>query len=96
MYLTTMTQVYKVEECADTLAFASEPVLASLSNVLAYKEQLANASAAQSSGPTGKQNHPPATSHHRSVFVKEYKLLELEIKYGLLQVRVEERGSSRY
>lgn len=82
--------MYKVEECADTLAFASEPVLASLSNVLAYKEQLANTLAAQSSGPMGKQNHPSATSH-RSVFVKEYELLELEIKYGLLQVRKKER-----
>lgn len=75
-----------MEECADTLAFASEPVLASLANVLAYKEQLANTLAAQSSGLMGKQNHPPTTSHHRSTFVKEYELLELEIKYGLLQV----------
>ncbi|KMQ93164.1 scy1-like protein 2 protein [Lasius niger] len=77
---------YKVEECADTLAFASEPVLASLANVLAYKEQLANTLAAQSSGPMGKQNHPPTTSHHRSTFVKEYELHELEVKYGLLQL----------
>jgi len=77
-----------VEECADTLAFASEPVLASLANILAYKEQLVNTLAAQS-GPMGKQN-PPTTSHHRSPFVKEYELLELEIKYGLLQVRKRE------
>lgn len=75
-----------MEECADTLAFASEPVLASLANVLAYKEQLANTLATQSSGPIGKQNHPPTTSH-RSTFVKEYELHELEVKYGLLQVR---------
>ncbi|XP_072748442.1 SCY1-like protein 2 isoform X1 [Anoplolepis gracilipes] len=81
-----LLQAYKVEECADTLAFASEPVLASLANVLAYKEQLANTLAAQSSGPMGKQNHPPTTSHHRSAFVKEYELLELEVKYGLLQI----------
>lgn len=75
-----------MEECADTLAFASEPVLASLANVLAYKEQLANTLATQSSGPMGKQNHPPTTSH-RSTFIKEYELHELEVKYGLLQVR---------
>lgn len=81
-----MVQAYKVEECADTLAFASEPVLASLANVLAYKEQVANTLAAQSSAPMTKQNHPPATSY-RSTFVKEYELLELEVKYGLLQVR---------
>lgn len=76
-----------MEECADTLAFASEPVLASLANVLAYKEQLANTLTAQSTGPIGKQNHPPTTSYNRSTFVKEYELLELEVKYGLLQVR---------
>ncbi|XP_036151117.1 SCY1-like protein 2 isoform X2 [Monomorium pharaonis] len=82
-----LLQAYKVEECADTLAFASEPVLASLANVLAYKEQLANTLAAQSTGPMGgKQNHPPTTSHHRSTFVKEYELQELEVKYGLLQI----------
>ncbi|XP_011874672.1 PREDICTED: SCY1-like protein 2 isoform X2 [Vollenhovia emeryi] len=81
-----LLQAYKVEECADTLAFASEPVLASLANVLAYKEQVANALAAQSSGPMSKQNHPPTTSHHRSTFVKEYELHELEVKYGLLQI----------
>ncbi|XP_032668175.1 SCY1-like protein 2 isoform X1 [Odontomachus brunneus] len=80
-----LLQAYKVEECADTLAFASEPVLASLANVLAYKEQLANTLAAQSSTSMAKQNHPSATSH-RSTFVKEYELLELEIKYGLLQI----------
>lgn len=76
-----------MEECADTLAFASEPVLASLANVLAYKEQLANTLAAQSTGLMGKQNHPPTSSYNRSTFVKEYELLELEVKYGLLQVR---------
>ncbi|XP_071649580.1 SCY1-like protein 2 isoform X2 [Temnothorax longispinosus] len=81
-----LLQAYKVEECADTLAFASEPVLASLANVLAYKEQLANALTAQSSGLMGKQNHPPTTSHYRSTLVKEYELHELEVKYGLLQI----------
>ncbi|XP_011696936.1 PREDICTED: SCY1-like protein 2 [Wasmannia auropunctata] len=83
--LLQVRHAYTLEECADTLAFASEPVLASLANVLAYKEQLANTLAAQSS-PMGKQNHPPTTSHHRSTFVKEYELLELEVKYGILQI----------
>ncbi|EFN75753.1 SCY1-like protein 2 [Harpegnathos saltator] len=81
-----LLQAYKVEECADTLAFASEPVLASLANVLAYKEQLASNLAAQSSTSMAKQNHPPTTSHCRSTFVKEYELIELEVKYGLLQI----------
>lgn len=29
--------VHQVEECADTLAFATEPVYASLANILAYQ-----------------------------------------------------------
>ncbi|KAF7395478.1 hypothetical protein HZH68_009528 [Vespula germanica] len=68
-------QVYKVEECPETLAFASEPVLASLANVLAYQEQqeLIN-----------KQN--TLSQSHRPVYVKEYELLDIEIKYGLLQI----------
>ncbi|XP_067204009.1 SCY1-like protein 2 isoform X2 [Linepithema humile] len=81
-----LLKAYKVEECADTLAFASEPILASLANVLAYKEQLANTLTAQSTGAIPKdKNHPPTTSN-RPTMVKEYELLELEIKYGLLQI----------
>ncbi|XP_067204550.1 SCY1-like protein 2 [Linepithema humile] len=81
-----LLKAYKVEECADTLAFASEPILASLANVLAYKEQLVNTLAAQSTGAIPKdKNHPPTTSN-RPTMVKEYELLELEIKNGLLQL----------
>ncbi|KAK2586480.1 hypothetical protein KPH14_010749 [Odynerus spinipes] len=68
-------QVYKVEECPETLAFASEPVLASLANVLAYQEQ---------QGIIGKQS--TQTQSHRPIYVKEYELLDIEIKYGLLQI----------
>lgn len=32
--------VHQVEECADTLAFATEPVYASLANILAYQVNL--------------------------------------------------------
>ncbi|XP_078042515.1 SCY1-like protein bma isoform X2 [Augochlora pura] len=63
-------QAYKVEECSDSLAFASEPVLASLANVLAYRET---------------SNLDRGTGH-RTTFAKEYKLLDIEIKYGLLQI----------
>ncbi|XP_034174802.1 SCY1-like protein bma isoform X1 [Osmia lignaria lignaria] len=77
-------QAYKVEECADSLAFVSEPVLASLANVLAYQEQRAN-SIGQSTSNVTKQTSS-AASHHRTIFTKEYELLDIEIKYGLLQI----------
>lgn len=76
-------QAYKVEECADSLAFASEPVLASLANILAYQEQQAN-NVGQASTNVTKQASS-ATSHR--TYTKEYELLDIEIKYGLLQVR---------
>lgn len=76
-------QAYKVEECADSLAFASEPVLASLANVLAYQEQRAN-NVGQSSTNVTKQ--ASSTPSHRAPFTKEYELLDIEIKYGLLQI----------
>ncbi|XP_076764254.1 SCY1-like protein bma isoform X1 [Xylocopa sonorina] len=76
-------QAYKVEECADSLAFVSEPVLASLANVLAYQEQQAN-NISQSSSNATKQTS--LTASHRTTYVKEYELLDIEIKYGLLQI----------
>ncbi|KAK1118526.1 hypothetical protein K0M31_014835 [Melipona bicolor] len=76
-------QAYKVEECTDSLAFASEPVLASLANVLAYQEQRAN-NIGQSSSNATKQTSSVAS--HRATYAKEYELLDIEIKYGLLQI----------
>nr|XP_012140238.1 PREDICTED: SCY1-like protein 2 isoform X2 [Megachile rotundata] len=76
-------QAYRVEECADSLAFASEPVLASLANVLAYQEQRANGIGQTSSTATKQAS---STASHRTVFTKEYELLDIEIKYGLLQI----------
>lgn len=62
-----LTLLHSVEESSDTLAFATEPVFASLANVLGYLEDRI------------PQNLP--------VNIKEYSLLDFEIKYGLLQVR---------
>lgn len=73
-----------MEECADSLAFASEPVLASLANVLAYQEQQAN-NVGQSTSNVTKQTS--SVAGHRATYAKEYELLDIEIKYGLLQVR---------
>ncbi|EDW30916.1 GL12542 [Drosophila persimilis] len=87
-------QIYHtVEESADTLAFASEPIFASLSNVLAFHESKtydnANVAAAggagagvgpaQTQGPAGVQPQRPAHA-------KEYSFLDMELKYGFLQL----------
>ncbi|XP_076170121.1 SCY1-like protein bma isoform X2 [Ptiloglossa arizonensis] len=83
-------QASEVKECADSLAFASEPVLASLANVLAYQEQRANSPGQPSSNVTKQisstASHHHHHHHHRTVFAKEYNLLDIEIKYGLLQI----------
>ncbi|XP_034121303.1 SCY1-like protein 2 isoform X1 [Drosophila guanche] len=90
-------QIYHtVEESADTLAFASEPIFASLSNVLAFHESktydnanvpaagagagaAAGASPAQTQGTAGVQPQRPAHA-------KEYSFLDMELKYGFLQL----------
>ncbi|XP_023289663.1 SCY1-like protein 2 [Orussus abietinus] len=82
--------VHKLEECSETLAFASEPVLASLGNVLAFEEQRANAmtqnsaSAATTTSASSQQSGQPPG--HRPVYAKEYDMLDIEIKYGLVQI----------
>lgn len=73
-----------MEECPDTLAFATERVLASLANVLAFQE-----SGGQMTGPptTGasQQILPPGTTP-KAMHAKEYNFLDMELKYGILQV----------
>ncbi|KAF0302623.1 SCY1-like protein 2 [Amphibalanus amphitrite] len=70
--------VHPVEECAETLSFASEPVLACLANVLTA---------------------PPAdgekTDTDKQGFSRDYTFLDVELKYGILQVsRVLQRGEN--
>lgn len=87
--------VHAVEECPETLAFASEPVLASLANVLAADEQKQTAAmAAQAAAASSTMNHHHGHHQHtanqqnasgRPTFAKEYEMLDIEIKYGLLQ-----------
>lgn len=67
-----------IEECADTLAFASEPVYASLANILAFQEGNANHTGITH---TGSQQPNPRPTHPR-----EYNFLDIEYKYGILQV----------
>ena len=66
-----------MEECPETLAFASEPVLACLANIL-------------TPGPDGEK-----TNGHS--FAKDYSFLDIELKYGILQVsgRTRRRGDGQ-
>ncbi|GLD56311.1 SCY1-like protein 2 isoform X1 [Lates japonicus] len=61
-------KMHPLEESRDCLAFCTEPVFASLSNVLGQWDNL----------PSPVPND-----------IKEYKLYDVETKYGLLQVRVQ-------
>ncbi|XP_026748756.1 SCY1-like protein 2 [Galleria mellonella] len=60
-----LTVQHSLEESRESLAFATEPVFASLANILGNTENMPQ----------------PVPSH-----LVNYKLYELEIKYGLLQV----------
>lgn len=60
-----LTVQHPLEESRESLAFATEPVFASLANILGATENMPN----------------PCPSH-----LKNYKLFEVEIKYGLVQV----------
>ena len=61
---------HPLEESRDSLAFATEPVFASLANVLGQTD----------SAPSPL---PPQ--------LKDYNLYDVEIKYGLMQVREKTR-----
>ncbi|XP_045464200.1 SCY1-like protein 2 [Harmonia axyridis] len=69
--------LHSIEECADTLAFASEPVYASLANILACHEM----NAIQSGINTASNQLPQRPQHAR-----EYNFLDIEYKYGILQI----------
>lgn len=73
--------LHPIEECADTLAFASEPVFGSLANILAYQETTGNQTGTFTSG-----NVPQPTQ--RPPHAREYNFLDIEYKYGILQVNV--------
>lgn len=72
--------IHPIEECPDTLAFASEPVLASLANILASRDS----GTSQAGIPSTGASQPSAT--HRLNHAKEYHFLDIEYKYGILQV----------
>ncbi|XP_044752932.1 SCY1-like protein 2 isoform X1 [Coccinella septempunctata] len=69
--------LHPIEECADTLAFASEAVYASLANILACYEV-----SGSQSGINTASNQPPQRPQH----AREYNFLDIEYKYGILQI----------
>lgn len=75
---------HPIEECNDTLAFASEPVLASLANILAYQEPGGGVGP-----PSTGASHPPPPQQNtpRPPLARDYHFLDIELKYGILQVR---------
>ncbi|XP_053956148.1 SCY1-like protein 2 [Anastrepha ludens] len=82
--------LHTVEESTDALAFAAEPVFASLSNILAFHESKTYehiAMASNASG-TGAQSYQQQTTAipQRPAHAKEYNFLDIEIKYGFLQL----------
>lgn len=84
--------LHPIEECADTLAFASERVYASLANILAYQhEHYQNQSMGmQGQLGTGGTNvlgqQPPPSPRAQHSITREYHFLDIEYKYGLLQI----------
>ena len=64
---TTFSLQHPLEESRDCLAFATEPVYASLANVLGRHDNLPS----------------PVPPH-----IRDYKMFDVEIKYGLLQVSI--------
>ncbi|XP_038118205.1 SCY1-like protein 2 isoform X8 [Culex quinquefasciatus] len=76
--------MHTVEESSETLSFATEPVIASLANVLAYQESAGTVPGPPSTGASQQlQNSSPA---NRPAHAKEYNFLDIELKYGILQI----------
>ncbi|XP_020715853.1 SCY1-like protein 2 isoform X1 [Ceratitis capitata] len=82
--------MHTVEESTDTLAFAAEPIFASLSNILAFHESKTyeNLAMPANSGGTGAQSNQQQNSSvpQRPAHAKEYNFLDIELKYGFLQL----------
>ncbi|XP_055612281.1 SCY1-like protein 2 isoform X2 [Uranotaenia lowii] len=76
--------MHTVEESSETLSFATEPVIASLANVLAYQESVGTVPGPPSTGASQQiQNNSPS---NRPAHAKEYTFLDMELKYGILQI----------
>uniref|UniRef100_A0A1I8NLZ2 Protein kinase domain-containing protein n=1 Tax=Stomoxys calcitrans TaxID=35570 RepID=A0A1I8NLZ2_STOCA len=76
--------IHTVEESSDTLAFATEPVMASLANILAY-HTYENVMQANSGSNQNAQPSSPSMPQ-RPAHAKEYTFLDIELKCGFLQL----------
>ncbi|XP_050073778.1 SCY1-like protein 2 isoform X1 [Anopheles maculipalpis] len=77
--------MHTVEESSETLSFATEPVIASLANILAYQEAGGTITGPPSTGASG-QHCPNTIAPNRPAHAKEYTFLDIELKYGILQI----------
>ncbi|XP_035919107.1 SCY1-like protein 2 [Anopheles stephensi] len=77
--------MHTVEESSETLSFATEPVIASLANILAYQEAGGTITGPPSTGASG-QHCPTTIAPNRPAHAKEYTFLDIELKYGILQI----------
>ncbi|XP_050419612.1 SCY1-like protein 2 isoform X4 [Adelges cooleyi] len=75
--------VHSVEDCNETLAFAAEPVIASLANILAYQASVGGRSG---SGPPSTGASHTTSALPRPAHAREYNFLDFEIKYGIRQI----------
>ncbi|KAJ6640725.1 SCY1-like protein 2 [Pseudolycoriella hygida] len=75
--------IHPVEECSETLAFATEPVFASLANILAFQDYTALMAVATAATTQGL---PPPVLPVRPAHAREYHFLDIEYKYGILQL----------
>ncbi|XP_053624423.1 SCY1-like protein 2 isoform X3 [Plodia interpunctella] len=86
--------IHSIEEGHNTIAFASEPVLASLHNVLAWHESSPVLPGGQqpvfphpiSLGPSSAQPPQHTAPAQRPPYAKEYYFLDIELRYGILQI----------
>ncbi|XP_053664661.1 SCY1-like protein 2 [Anopheles marshallii] len=77
--------MHTVEESSETLSFATEPVIASLANILAYQEAGGTITGPPTTGASG-QHCPNTIAPNRPAHAKEYTFLDIELKYGILQI----------
>ncbi|XP_052752631.1 SCY1-like protein 2 isoform X2 [Galleria mellonella] len=85
--------IHSIEEGHNTIAFACEPVLASLHNILAWHESIVIPGAQPPVMPHPISLGPPSSHQQqfnaptqRPPYAKEYYFLDIELRYGLLQV----------
>ncbi|KAI5729876.1 hypothetical protein M8J76_007507 [Diaphorina citri] len=82
-----LSVLHPIEECPDALAFATEPVYASLASILAFQESPApNHSTNPVTGGSGSSPPPANQSTSRPTHAREYHFLDIEIKYGVAQI----------